>query len=318
MFRISCDDHNRSLPDPGGVCPIVDVYPEVRLGERVIDTSSRSLIMGILNRTPDSFYDKGLTWNFDSFLRRAEQLVVDGADLLDVGGVKAGPGDEVTEAMEMDRVIPAIAALVERFDTPISVDTWRASVFAEACRQGAVVGNDISGFADPAYVLTAAEFGASVVATHIRLAPRVPDPEPVYDDLVGDVTNFLLKRADAALSAGLAPNQVILDCGLDLGKTPHMSAVLLAESAHFARLGFPLLLSASNKGVLGEIGAKRPVTDRRPESLAATAWGAMLGCRVQRVHDVAGSRRVCDMVEALLQARDQCSTMFRHSGDRTH
>ena len=108
--------------------------------------------MGILNRTPDSFYDRGATWDFDAFLRRAEELVADGADLLDVGGVKAGPGPEVGEAEELDRVVPAIAALHERFDVPLSVDTWRASVLDAACRAGAVVGNDISGFADPDYL----------------------------------------------------------------------------------------------------------------------------------------------------------------------
>ncbi|MBP7929815.1 MAG: dihydropteroate synthase [Acidimicrobiia bacterium] len=294
------------MHDSEMLCQPSEVFPEVRLGNRIYDTRSRSLIMGILNRTPDSFYDKGLTWDFDAFLSRAQTLVDEGADILDVGGVKAGPGDEVTEQMELDRVIPAIVALHERFDIPISVDTWRASVFEEGCRQGAVLGNDISGLADPDYVPVAVRHGASVVATHIRLRPRVPDPEPHYDDLVGDVTKFLLDRANGALAGGLEPSQVILDCGLDLGKTPAMSAILLRESAHFARLGFPLLLSASNKGVLGEIGTKRPVTDRRVESLAATGWGAMLGCRVQRVHDVAGSRRVCDMVEVLLDARSGC------------
>src|SRR5262249_12423881 len=113
--------------------------------------------MGILNRTPDSFYDRGATWSFDAFVRRADDLVGQGADLLDVGGVKAGPGPEVTEVEELDRVVPAVDALHARFDTPISIDTWRASVLDEACRAGAVVGNDISGFADPAYLDVAAK-----------------------------------------------------------------------------------------------------------------------------------------------------------------
>ena len=126
--------------------------------------------MGILNRTPDSFYDRGATWAFDAFLRRAEALVADGADLLDVGGVKAGPGPEVGEAEELDRVVPAIEALHARFDVPLSVDTWRASVLDAACAAGAVVGNDISGFGDPDYLTVAAKHDATVVATHIRLA----------------------------------------------------------------------------------------------------------------------------------------------------
>src|SRR5258707_5567879 len=111
--------------------------------------------MGILNRTPDSFYDRGATWSFDAFLERADALVADGADLLDVGGVKAGPGPEVGEAEELDRVVPPIAALCDALGVPVSVDTWRASVLDEACRVGAVVGNDISGFADPEYLAVA-------------------------------------------------------------------------------------------------------------------------------------------------------------------
>src|SRR4029079_8803557 len=159
--------------------------------------------MGILNRTPVSFYDGGVTFGLDAFLRRADELVADGADLLDVGGVKAGPGPACDQAEELDRVVPAISALRARFDVPLSVDTWRASVLAAACDAGAVVGNDISGFADPDYLPDAAARDATVVATHIRLRPRVPDPDPHYDDLVADVTAYLLERAHAAEAAGL-------------------------------------------------------------------------------------------------------------------
>ena len=255
--------------------------------------------MGILNRTPDSFYDRGATWAFAAFLRRAEELVRDGADLLDVGGVKAGPGPEVGEAEELDRVVPAIAALHERFDVPLSVDTWRAAVLDAACSAGAVVGNDISGFADPDYLKVAAAHDVTVVATHIRLRPRVADPEPHYDDLVADVAAFLVERATRAVAAGLEPEQIVLDAGLDLGKTPAQSAVLLRESAVHARLGYPLLLSASNKRFIGELLA-REIDDRREESLAAVAYGVACGCRIVRVHDVLGSRRVCQTIEALL------------------
>jgi dihydropteroate synthase len=257
--------------------------------------------MGILNRTPDSFFDRGATWSFDAFLRRADELVAEGADLLDVGGVKAGPGLEVGEAEELERVVPAIAALHARFDVPLSVDTWRASVLAAACDAGAVVGNDISGFADPDFLPVAAARNVTVVATHIRLRPRVPDPDPQYDDLVADVTAFLLERARRAEAAGLAPEQIVLDAGLDLGKTPAQSAVLLRESAAHAGLGYPLLLSASNKRFIGELLA-REIDDRRDESLAAMAYGVINGCRIVRVHDVRGSARVCRTVAALLAA----------------
>ena len=274
-------------------------FPTLRLGSTSIDVRRRTLVMGILNRTPDSFYDRGATWEFDAFLRRAAALVDDGADLLDVGGVKAGPGPEVGEAEELDRVIPAIEALVGRFDVPVSVDTWRASVLDAACRAGAVVGNDISGFGDPEYLPVAAKYGATVVATHIRLRPRVADPEPHYDDLVGEVTAFLLERARRAEAAGLVAEQIVLDAGLDLGKSPAQSAVLLRESAVHAGLGYPFLLSASNKRFVGEL-LDRPIDDRRAESLAAVAYGVVHGCRVVRVHDVRGSARVCRMLEAML------------------
>jgi len=277
----------------------VEPFPTLRLGDRSIAVTRRVVVMGILNRTPDSFYDRGATWDFDAFVRRAEQLVVDGADLLDVGGVKAGPGPEVGEGEELDRVVPAVEVLRARFDVPLSIDTWRASVLDAACGAGAVVGNDISGFDDPDYLRVAAKHDATVVATHIRLRPRVPDPEPHYDDLVADVTAFLLDRARRAESVGLHPEQIVLDAGLDLGKTPAQSAVLLRESAQHAALGYPLLLSASNKRFIGEL-LGREIDDRRPESLAAVAYGVMHGCRIVRVHDVLGTARVCRTIEAML------------------
>ncbi|HEX5615057.1 MAG TPA: dihydropteroate synthase [Acidimicrobiia bacterium] len=279
----------------------VDPFPTLRLGERLHDVRCRTLVMGILNRTPDSFYDQGATWSFDAFLARAAELVAQGADLLDVGGVKAGPGPEVTEAEELDRVVPAIAALRARFDVALSVDTWRASVLDEAARAGAVVANDISGFADPDYLAVAARHDATVVATHIRLRPRVPDPDPHYDDLVADVGRFLLDRADRARAAGLTSEQIVLDAGLDLGKTPAMSAVLLRETAEHAVLGYPFLLSASNKRFIGELCAL-DIGDRRPESLTAAAYGVFQGARVVRVHDVEGTVRVCRVADALVRA----------------
>src|SRR5579863_4848898 len=223
------------------------------LGERVFDLSTRVLVMGILNRTPDSFYDKGATFGLDALLARAEQLVGEGADILDVGGVKAGPGPEVTESEEIDRVVPAIDALAARFDVPVSVDTFSASVAEAAYAVGAVMGNDISGFADPGYLPRAAAAGAAVVATHIRLAPRVPDPEPHYGDVVADVSAFLAERARRALDAGVPADKIVLDAGLDLGKTAVQSLELLRASARLAGLGYPLLLSASNKTFLGKV-----------------------------------------------------------------
>jgi dihydropteroate synthase len=264
------------------------------------DVTHRALVMGILNRTPDSFFDQGRYFGFDEFVRKAESLVEEGADFLDVGGVKAGPGPEVTVEEELDRVIPAIEALRARFDVPLSVDTFRAAVARQAFAAGAQVGNDISGFADPDYLPAAAEHGASVVATHIRLAPRIPDPQPVYDDVRREVCEFLRDRAARAVAAGIPPQRVMVDAGLDLGKSEPMSAVLLRHSDDLVALGFPVFLSASNKRFLGVLtGAD--VDDRREATWAAHALGIALGCRVLRAHDVRGGRRVADVMAEILQ-----------------
>lgn len=272
---------------------------ELALGSHRFDITTRALVMGILNRTPDSFYDQGEFWDLDAFFRRAEQLVVDGADLLDVGGVKAGPGPDVDEQEELERVVPAVEALVQRFDVPISVDTWRASV-AEACYAvGASVGNDISGFADPDYLRVASEAGASVVATHIRLGPRIPDPEPVYVDVVAEVAAFLRDRAERAEAAGIPAERVVVDAGCDLGKTWGQSLLLLRHSDALAAMGWPLLLSASNKTFLGKL-LDLEVKDRREASHSAHALGILRGCRILRAHDVKGARRVVAVMDALL------------------
>ena len=274
----------------------------LRLGDVVADVTHRALVMGILNRTKDSFFAPAATFDLDQFLFRADELVRDGADLLDVGGVKAGPGDEVSEIEELERVVPAIEELRRRFDVPLSIDTWRASV-AQACfEHGAVVGNDISGFADPDYLPVAAAAGATVVATHIRLRPRVADPTPQYDDLVGTVREFLIDRRDRARSAGVSDDRIILDAGFDLGKTAAQSLELLRHSAELAELGSPLLLSASNKTFLG-VMFDLPVTERREPTLAASALGITAGGRVLRVHDVRGTVRVRDALARLSETR---------------
>jgi dihydropteroate synthase len=271
------------------------------LGDRSYDLTTRPLVMGILNRTTDSFFDKGAFFGRDAFLQRAEQLVAEGADILDVGGVKAGPGPEITEAQELERVVPAIGWLRERFDRPISVDTWRASVAAAAYEVGAVMGNDISGFGDADYLAVAAKHDAAVVATHIRLQPRVPDPEPHYDDVVVEVRDFLVERARRAEAAGIPSDRIVIDAGLDLGKTWQQSVVLLRAHRRFAELGYPVLLSASNKTFLGTL-LDLEITERREASHAATAIGVSLGCRIIRAHDVRGTRRVCDTIAAVLEA----------------
>jgi len=243
------------------------------LGETTYDLRTRALVMGILNRTKDSFYGPAATYDLDDFFSRAESLVEHGADILDVGGVKAGPGDEVSEAEEY---------------------------FAPCFNEGAVMGNDISGFADPDYLTVAARAKATVVATHIRLRPRVADPNPEYDDVTRTVSGFLVERRARALAAGVSADRVVLDAGLDLGKTAAQSVQLLRDSAQLAALGSPLLLSASNKTFLG-VMFNLEVTERREASLAAAALGIAAGCRIVRVHDVLGAVRVRDTLARVLE-----------------
>jgi dihydropteroate synthase len=270
------------------------------LGTTRFDITYRAVVMGILNRTPDSFYDQGSYFEFEDFLRKAEQLVADGADFLDVGGVKAGPGEDVGEQEELDRVVPAIEALRSRFDLPLSVDTWRASVAKSCFEAGACIGNDISGFADPEYLDVCSAAGASVVATHIRLAPRVPDPDPQYDDVVLSICEFLADRAARARTAGIPRERIMVDAGLDLGKSELQSKILLRSSDALTSLGYPVFLSASNKRFLWtlldvERGSAGDGT------MAAHSLGIALGCRILRAHDVRNGRRVADSMAAILE-----------------
>ncbi|MGB6056662.1 MAG: dihydropteroate synthase [Microthrixaceae bacterium] len=268
--------------------------------EYSFDVTHRALVMGILNRTPDSFFDGGAYFEFDGFLRKAEQLISEGADFLDIGGVKAGPGPEVLTDEELERVVPAVAAVRERFDVPISVDTWNPVVLRASLEAGASVGNDISGFAAPDYLPICAEYGAAVVATHIRLGPRIPDPEPVYGDLRTEVRGFLRDKAQQAEAAGIPKQRIMVDDGLDLGKTEPQSLELLRSSEELASLGYAAFLSASNKRFLGEL-LGRDVSARREASHAAHALGIFKGCRVLRAHDVQGARRTADVMASLLQ-----------------
>ena len=163
------------------------------------------------------------------------------------------------------------------------------------------MGNDISGLADPDYAPAAAAHGAAVVITHIRLAPRVADPDPHYDDVVRDVARFLSERAAGARAAGIPATRIVLDAGLDLGKTAEQSLTLLRASSALAALGYPLLLSASNKTFLGKV-LDLELTERREASLGAAALGIAWGCRIVRVHDVKGTVRVRDVLAAISEA----------------
>jgi dihydropteroate synthase len=278
---------------------------ELGLGTRRFDVTHRPLVMGILNRTKDSFHDPGAYFELHDFLARSDRLVREGADLLEVGARAAGVGTrDVDEAEETELVASSILELRKRFDVPLAVDTWRASVAVAAFDCGAVLANDVSGFSDPDYLPAAAAAGASVVATHIRLRPRVPDPEPRYGDVVDDVAAALSRLVDLATQAGVGAKRIVVDPGLDLGKTWQQSVRLLARMDRFSALGHPVLLAASNKIFLGRaLGLERG--ERGLATVAACAVGVAHGARVLRVHDVLGARQVADLFALVSQARER-------------
>ena len=257
--------------------------------------------MGILNRTPDSFYDRGATWDFDAFLRRAEQLVADGADLLDVGGVKAGPGPEVDEAEELDRVVPAVEALQARFDVPLSVDTWRASVLDAACARGRgrrqrhlrlrrprLPRGSRPSTTRPSSPPTSGCGRASPIPTRTTTTSSPTSPRSCCD------------RARARRGGRASrPSRSCSTPASTSARRPAQSAVLLRESAQHAALGYPLLLSASNKRFIGEL-LGREIDDRRAESLAAVAYGVDAGLPHRaRARRARAPARVCRTIEAL-------------------
>jgi dihydropteroate synthase len=254
-----------------------------------IDVTYKPLIMGILNRTTDSFYDHGEYFNFDDFLKKAESLLADGADILDIGGVKAGSGEPVSLDEELERVVPAVEALNQRFDALISVDTWNSKVLEESAKVGASIGNDISGFSDPNYLEVASKYNLAVVATHIRLQPRIDDPNPIYRDIKNDVLTFLENKVSDAIKANIDIRSIMIDLGLDLGKTSDQSLQLFKMSTFYAaNLKLPMFLSASNKGFLGDI-LNLEIRKRTHITNAAVAFGYLAGNRVFRVHDVSSA-----------------------------
>jgi dihydropteroate synthase len=262
------------------------------------------LVMAILNRTPDSFYDRGATYDDEPALARVDRAVADGADIVDIGGVKAGPGDEVDVAEEIRRVAPFVAAVRERHpDLVLSVDTWRSEV-ADAClAAGADVVNDAWGGVDPELAAVAASYDAAIVCTHAGGAgPRTRPHRVAYDDVVADVVATTTLLAERAVSLGVDRDSVLIDPGHDFGKNTYHSLEVTRRLGELVDTGWPVLVSLSNKDFVGET-LDRPVPERLVGTLATTAVSAWLGARVFRAHNVAETRQTLDMVAAIQGAR---------------
>ncbi|WP_326835400.1 dihydropteroate synthase [Amycolatopsis rhabdoformis] len=273
--------------------------PELTLRGRRLERD-RAFVMAIVNRTPDSFYDRGATFGDESAMAAVERAVAEGADLVDIGGVKAGPGNAVDTTEEIRRVVPFIAAIREAFPAlPISVDTWRSDVGREACLAGADLINDTWAGADGKLVEVAAEFGAGYVCSHtggaeVRTRPfRVSYPH-LTETVIADVTTL----ARHAVDVGVPREGVLIDPTHDFGKNTWHSIELLRHTRDLVDTGWPVLMALSNKDFVAET-LDVELTERVDGTLAATALAANSGATMFRVHEVKRTRHVLEMVATI-------------------
>lgn len=275
----------------------------LRLGRHEF-ADDATLMMAIVNRTPDSFYDRGATWDKDLAHQRVAAVVAEGAEIVDIGGIKAAPGAEIGPAEEKARVVDFVAQVRASYpDLVISVDTWRAEVGRAACEAGADVLNDAWGGADPELVDVAAEFGAGLVCTHTGgVTPRTRPFRIEYDDVVAAAITDTVAYAERAVAAGVARESVVIDPAHDFGKNTFHSLEITRRLGEMVETGWPVLVSLSNKDFVGET-LDLPVGERLTGTLAATAVCAMAGARIYRVHEVAETRQVVDMVSSIVGRR---------------
>ncbi|MCJ0904674.1 dihydropteroate synthase [Rhodococcus sp. ARC_M6] len=270
----------------------------------------RALVMAIVNRTPDSFYDQGATFSDSAAMAAVDRAVDEGADLVDIGGVKAGPGDLVDTDEEIRRVVPFVAAIRAKYpDMLISIDTWRSDVALLARREGADLINDTWAGADPELVMVAAETGAGIVCSHTGGAvPRTRPHRVRYADVVADVVTEVVSAAERAVALGVPRDAILIDPTHDFGKNTFHGLELLRKVDVLVNTGWPVLMALSNKDFIGEtLGVE--LSERLEGTLAATAMAAAGGARVFRVHEVASTRRVVDMVAAIQGRRAPVRTV---------
>lgn len=274
----------------------------------------RALIMAIVNRTPDSFYDRGATFTDEAAKEAAHRVIADGADVVDIGGVKAGPGTVVDADEEISRVVPFIEWLRGAYpDQLISVDTWRGGVAKQACAAGADLINDTWAGADPTLPEVAAEFGAGLVCSHTGGAtPRTRPFRVNYGTTVTGVVDAVIAEvtaaAEHAVAVGVPRDAVLIDPTHDFGKNTYHGLTLLRHVKDLVKTGWPVLMALSNKDFVGEtLGVE--LTERLEGTLAATALAAADGARMFRVHEVGPTRRVLEMVASIRGDRPPTRTV---------
>ena len=259
-------------------------------------------IMGILNFTPDSFSDSGQFFSLDKALFQVEKMLKEGATIIDIGGESTRPmADEVSEAEELQRVIPLVEAVRKRFDCWISVDTSKAIVMQEAAKVGMDLINDIRALREPGALEIAGQLNLPTCIMHMQGQPRTMQANPHYDDVVQDVYQFLNDRTQACLAAGIAKENIIWDMGFGFGKTVQHNYKLLQQLSHFCERGYPVLAGLSRKSMIGAV-LDKPVTERVVGSVAGALIAAQNGATILRVHDVAATADALKVWQATQQA----------------
>jgi dihydropteroate synthase len=275
----------------------------LKCGVNSLDLSTPK-IMGILNITPDSFSDGGALYlngnvSLDSVMKRAESMLADGADILDVGGESTRPGaSTVSEQEELDRVIPVVEALVKKLGAMVSVDTSTASVIRESAAKGAGMINDVRALSRDGALLAAATTGLPICLMHMQGQPRTMQNAPIYQDVVTDVLTFLQQRIDACQAVGINRGHILIDPGFGFGKTLEHNLALLARLPELAVLGLPILVGLSRKSMLGQL-LNRNVGERLSGSLALALAAVERGATIVRVHDVAATKDVLSVYNAV-------------------
>jgi len=273
-----------------------------RLGNQDLDCGERTLVMGILNATPDSFSDGGRYLDHGSAVARGIEMVDEGADLVDVGGESTRPGSgPVSPDEERDRVVPVIETLAAKVPVPISVDTRKPAVAGAALEAGALIVNDISGARDPEMFAVAREAGAGVVLMHMRGEPKTMQVAPQYDDVVTEVLEYLRERIEAAEFAGIAPERLCIDPGIGFGKDFQQNLTLMHHVDALLGLGRPVLVCPSRKRFIGAL-LDLPEEQRVEGTAGAVAWLVGRGAHIVRVHDVKTMVRVVRVVDAIARA----------------
>ncbi len=258
----------------------------------------RPIIMGILNVTPDSFSDGGLFANKQQALIKAQQMIVEGVDILDVGGESTRPGAaKVSEQQELDRVIPLIEAL-KGFDCPISVDTRKPKVMKEALGAGVSMINDVTALESEESIKIVAEADVPVCLMHMRGLPQTMQQSPTYENIVDEVIEFLIERAKIAQGLGVKQQNIVLDPGFGFGKTLAHNVALFKSLDRLVEKGYPVLVGLSRKSMLGEITGKN-VTDRMPASITSAMLAVQAGVKILRVHDVSETKDMLRVLDAL-------------------